>query len=246
MERKWFKIGAGAAISVTTIVGLFYFLVAQYGFVITDKTGNITCEGTYEQPCVSEFVVRNPTRYNVDIYTKNQTKLEFSPDIRDYALFYKDNRCTATGNCRCELKNGQKIGFAGWRCVDFTNKTKPRADTTYVFRFAAYSQTTFLLAGIKEDPKDTIKWTFGTPNAELDPFWYGSTLITGNAQYTIASNITGLINFPFILQGSCPISANMTNSLGTTYNISFSCSGSNVQLNLTNASLGNNILRVLF
>ncbi len=171
MERRWLKTGAGIAVGVVTIISLFVLLQTNFGFIITDLTGNFSCEGTYENPCISEFVVKNPTKYNVDIYSKDQVKLDFSPGIKDYALFVPDGRCTATGKCACEMKNGEKLGFKGLRCVDFTNKTKPRQDKVYNFRFQRYSTTEFTLAGIKNNPKDEIKWTFGTNDVELDPVW---------------------------------------------------------------------------
>jgi len=192
--RRWLKIGGGIAASVTTIIGLFLLLQTQFGFEINDLTGNFTCLGTYENPCISEFEVRNPTMYNVDIYSKDQVKLNFSPEIKDWALFVPDGRCSATGKCACELKNGQRLGFEDWRCVDFTNKTKPRADRVYNFRFKRYSTTKFKLAGIKKDPRNTIKWTFGAKGGELDPLWKGfsdETDINKNANY----KKTSLSNF---------------------------------------------------
>ncbi len=171
MARRWFKIGTGKAIGVTTILTLFALLSSLYGFEINDLTGDIVCEGTYENPCISKFEVRNPNAFDVDIYSADQVKLEFSPDIKDYALFVPDGRCSATGKCACEMKNGEKLGFKGLRCVDFTNKTKPRQDKVYNFRFSRYSTDEFTLAGIKNNPKDEIKWTFGTNDVELDPIW---------------------------------------------------------------------------
>jgi len=165
--RKWMKIGAGAAVTVTTFTGLFLYLVVTYGFIITDLTGNFSCEGTYENPCVSEFKVRNPTRYNVDIYNQNEIQLDFSPELKDFSLFVKDGRCK-TG---CGAPNG--LQFPGWRHTDFTNETKPRKDKVYVFRFPSYRTKYFLLAGIKNDPTDTIKWGFGTNGSYLDPVWEG-------------------------------------------------------------------------
>ena len=158
--RRWVRVGSGIAISVTTIVGLFVLLSLNFGFQITDITGDIICEGTYTNPCISEFNVNNPTRYDVDIYSKNQTKLDFSPQIKDYALFVPDGRCSATGSCACELKDGRLIGFENWRCVDFTNKTKSQDKLLYNFRFKKYSTTKFRLVGIKNNPGETIEWGF--------------------------------------------------------------------------------------
>lgn len=173
MSRRWMRIGSGIAASVTTILGLFLLLQTNFGFQINDITGDIICEGTYENPCISEFEVKNPTMYDVDIYSKDQVKLDFSPNIKDYGLFVPDGRCSATGKCACELKDGRKLGFKGLRCVDFTNKTKPRSDKVYNFRFPKYSTTTFTLAGIKNNPSDDIKWGFGTNDEYLDPAWFG-------------------------------------------------------------------------
>lgn len=180
MARRWLKIGGGIAASVTTIIGLFLLLQTNFGFEINDLTGDIICEGTYENPCISEFEVKNPTRYDVDIYSKDQVKLDFSPGIYDYGLFVPDGRCSATGKCACELKDGRKLGFKGLRCVDFTNKTKPRTDKVYNFRFKRYSTTVFTLAGIKNNPSDDIKWGFGTNDEYLDPIWEGIGLPTSN------------------------------------------------------------------
>ncbi len=173
MKRRWLKIRAGVAAAVTTIVGFFVLLSSLYGFTIIDLTGDIVCAGTYENPCISEFEVRNPNAYVVDVYSKDQVKLDFSPDVKDWALFVPDGRCSATGKCACDMQDGSRLGFEDWRCVDFTNKTKPRKDKVYNFRFPAYSRTHFLLAGIKNDPSDEIKWTFGTNEEELDPIWNG-------------------------------------------------------------------------
>jgi hypothetical protein len=168
--RKWLKIGTGVS-AVVSILAFFQLLIILYGFQITDLTGDINCKGTFKNPCISDFDIRNPNPYYVDIYNQNQVKLNFSPEIYDYALFVKDGRCSATGKCACELKDG-RLGFDGWRCVDFTNKTKPRRDKNYTFRFPAYTTKHFRIAGIKNNQKDTVKWGINLQRGELDPIWY--------------------------------------------------------------------------
>ena len=69
------------------------------------------------------------------------------------------------------MDDGKRIGFDGWRCVDFTNKTKPLKDKVYVFRFPRYSTKEFKLVGIKQNTYDKIKWGFGTQDSYLDPVW---------------------------------------------------------------------------
>jgi hypothetical protein len=173
--RKWLKIGAGTGAGIVGLLAFFQILIILYGFQITDLTGDIYCYGSFEDPCISEFDIRNPNPYYVDIYNQDQVKLDFSPEIEDYALFVQDKRCTATGNCRCELKDGRKIGFEDWRCVDFTNKTKPRKDKEYNFRFPAYTTKHFLIAGIKKNLGD-VKWGISLERGELDPIWKGLNL----------------------------------------------------------------------
>jgi len=190
VNRRWLKIGSGIAAGTTTIVGIFILLSLTYHFQIIDLTGNISCEGSYLNPCISEFDVKNPNSFYVDIYSKDQVRLDFSSRIRDWALFVADGRCSATGQCACILRNGQKLGFNGWRCVDFTNQTKPRADKEYIFRFDKYSTTKFRLAGIKYHSEDNIKWSFEAMNETLDPVWLPFNRTRTNIEYTRSSEKT--------------------------------------------------------
>jgi hypothetical protein len=240
MERRWLKIGAGVAGGVTTIIGLFALFSVLYNFQIIDLTGNIICEGTYENPCISEFEVRNPNAYVVDIYSKDQVKLDFSPEIYDYALFVPDGRCSATGSCACILKDDRKLGFEDWRCIDFTNKTKPRSDKVYNFRFPAYSTTKFRLVGIKEKPQDTIKWSFSTNDKELDPIWIGKkSNINNNAQITSHPlfNVSFSNGIFFIYDTEIDVVINYSNQVKHISNDSFS-SQINFQTNLMQESIG--------
>lgn len=214
-NRRWFKIGTGAAASVTTFVALFFFLQMQYGFLITNLSGDVICDGSMQDPCITDLKIQNPTKYNIDIYSKDQIKLDFSPQIKDYAFFTKDGRCSANGACRCELEDGSLIGYKGWRCVDFTNKTKARQDTSYVYRFAPYSYTDFRLVGFKNDPGqsvivdlglnqsgETIKWlskkTTSTIKIFLDEGAYGEILIEENGSlvqdYKLIENDASIVN----------------------------------------------------
>ncbi len=170
MGRRWFKIGAGSAVGVTTIIGLFLFLISHYGFEITG-TDDI-CAGTLGDPCISYIGIKNPTRDYVDVFNQNQIQLEFSPSVKDYYLFRKDGRCK--GGDSCAAPNG--ISLPGWSFIDFTNETKPLKDKVYVYRFPAYTTKEFLLWGLKHNPTDRVKWALtldleGLRNGELDPIW---------------------------------------------------------------------------
>ena len=178
MARRWFKIGAGVAAGVTTIVALFALLVINFGFDITGTDD--FCRGTYDGidpwkgPCISYINVTNPTNADVDVYNQNQISLQFSPSVPEFYLFRKDGRCR--GGSSCAAPNG--ISLKGWNFIDFTNATKPVADKAYVYRFPAKTTKEFLLWGLKNDAQDKIKWTFITGEGELDPTWFPAEGLT--------------------------------------------------------------------
>jgi len=170
MPRKYFTIGKGIAASVVTLVGLFFILntVYDFNFVGTDDV----CHGTLSDPCISYINITNPSIYNVDIYNKDQIKLEFSPTVKEYYLFRKDGRCR--GGKSCAAPNG--ISLTGWNYIDFTNATKPLENRKYVYRFTARTTKEFLLWGLKVKPEDKVKWDFITEKGILDPVWDGAEI----------------------------------------------------------------------
>jgi hypothetical protein len=131
-----------------TLVALFLAL-QLWGLQIVDVSGDVYCTDT----CVSYFSVRNPTYRSIYIYNRNEIKLEFVPEIKDYQLYVKYYR--------------------KWIPMDFTMETRlgnvPK-DRKYVFVFPRYSIKHFKLVG-KKDSWKNIKWTFGTPFETLDPKW---------------------------------------------------------------------------
>ena len=165
----------------STLLGLFAILMAV-GLQITDISGDFSCEGTLESPCMSQLRISNPTAKNIYVYNKGGFKIDFSPNIKDYAFFVKDGRCSGklTGSsCSCYVMNGTEIAYKGWRCLDFTNRTKPSQKRLYMYKWPAYSTKEHLLVGFKYNPTDEIKWTTGMYDEngnlvdELDPIWFG-------------------------------------------------------------------------
>lgn len=187
MRFKRLYLGVGS-----TIIGLFTILMLL-GLQITSPDGDFECTGDYrtEQecnslnlvfgrecgPCTSRVNIYNPTVKNIFVYNKEEFQIGFSPNILDSAFYVKDGRCSGklTGSsCSCYLKDGSEYAIKGWRCVDFTNRTKPRKDRIYVFRWGAYDTRQHLLIGFKESPKDQIKWGMGIKDLDyLDPIWQG-------------------------------------------------------------------------
>ena len=157
------KIVGGAIVTVTTL----FLALMMVGFTITGSDD--VCQGTPEDPCISYGKICNLGPDNYDIYNPNNIKLDFSPTIKDYWIFFKDGRVKK----EFLFEKGINASTEGWRYENFTDATKPRSDRIYVHRFARYSCQDYMLVGLKEDPDDFIKWGVGVSDEYLDPFWYG-------------------------------------------------------------------------
>ena len=192
-SSKYAKIAGGAIITITS---LFFVLMAM-GFEITGTDD--VCLGTPEDPCVSYGKICNLGPNNYDIYNPDEVKMDFSPNIPNSWMFFKDGRVKK----QFLYEQGINASTRGWRYENFTNATKPRKDRIYVHRFARYSCQDYMLVGLKENPDDLIKWGVGVGNEYLDPVWYGenesaaTTSITGNfsvelgRQVNITANLSG-------------------------------------------------------
>lgn len=181
-------------IPLITITSLFLVLMAV-GFEITGS--NDQCLGTKDDPCISYGKICNLGPDNYDIYNPDSIKLDFSPEIKDYWMFFKDGRVKK----QFLYDLGVNADTAGWRYENFTNATKPRSDRVYVHRFARYSCQDYMIVGLKNNPEDIIKWGFGVKGEYLDPFWYAvnetpNTEITSlnlelGTEINITTNLSG-------------------------------------------------------
>jgi hypothetical protein len=149
---------------LVTIISLVLVL-QSLGFVITGSDD--ICAGTIDDPCVSYGQICNRGPDNYDIYNKDGLKLDFSPSVKDYWMFFKD------GRVRKEflIPRGVQFSTKGWRFENFTNATKPRKDRVYVHRFPAYKCQDYMIVGLKNSPNDKVKWGFGVDDEYLDPVW---------------------------------------------------------------------------
>ena len=167
LENSKYALLIGGAI--VTIIGLFSVLQIL-GFEISGSDD--ICDGTTSDPCVSYGKVCNLGYDDYDIYNPESIKLNFTPDIPDYWIFFKD------GRYKKEFLTplGIEHSTVGWRYENFTNDTKPRSDRVYVHRFAKYSCQEYMLVGLKNSPSDEVKWGFGVKNEYLDPTWLSKQL----------------------------------------------------------------------
>ncbi len=195
LGRETGKYAGMAGGAIVTILALFLVL-AILNFEITGS--NDSCLGTSEDPCVSYGKICNLGPDNYDIYNPESVEIDFSPEVEQSWIFFKDGRVKK----EFLIPKGIDHSTAGWRFENFTNATKPRKDRVYVHRFARYSCQDYMLVGLKRNPEEIIKWGLGVEEEYLDPFWYGindtanisvSTLYMElGTQVNISTNLTGL------------------------------------------------------
>ena len=243
---KYAEIAGGAIVTLTAL----FFVLMVLGFEITGSDD--ICLGTPNDPCISYGKICNLGPDNYDIYNPNGFKLDFSPTIKDYWIFFKDGRVKKQFLYDIGINHSTK----GWRYENFTDATKPRKDRVYVHRFARYSCQEYMLVGLKENPDDFIKWGVGVGTEYLDPYWYG---INDTANISVSNNITlelnSQINITTNLSGASTVCVDIDHpSYGNEYvcgspnanflfNISYfrknELNNTNTTQNLTYASKGN-------
>jgi len=220
-SSKYAKIAGGAIITVTS---LFFVLMAM-GFEITGSDD--ICLGTPEDPCISYGKICNLGPDNFDIYNPDEVKMDFSPTVKNYWMFFKDGRVKK----QFLYDQGINASTKGWRYENFTDATKPRKDRIYVHRFARYSCQEYMLVGLKEKPEDLIKWGVGVGAEYLDPFWYGEA----TADTLVSGNISMEIGFPL------NFTTNLTGATTTCVNIDHPDYGDNYTCGTPNANFTLNI-----
>ena len=92
MASKSKYIGAGTILTIGALL-LWFVLSADFD---VQTSGDINCRGTIEDPCISYINVTfnpvNPIYGAFYIYNRDEVKLDFSPEIKNYALCKKDGR----------------------------------------------------------------------------------------------------------------------------------------------------------
>ena len=181
LGRSTGKYALIAGGSLATITSLFFVLM-YLGIQIAGS--NDVCLGTPNDPCVSYGSICNYGPDNYDIYNPDGVKMDFSPTLQNYWMFFKDGRVKK----EMLYDVGVNASTRGWRYENFTNATRPVSSALYVHRFARYSCQDYMLVGLKNNPNDVIKWGVGVGSEYLDPFWYGVGNDTANI--AVSNNIT--------------------------------------------------------
>jgi hypothetical protein len=81
--------------SLTTLIALLIYLSTLQGVIIT-TSGNIRCEGTLTNPCVSYFNITS-NYYTLKFFNTSNQKLSFTPDTKNYTMYrYLNKKWTET------------------------------------------------------------------------------------------------------------------------------------------------------
>ena len=166
-EQTMFKwaLGAGIPSGIAGFTLLFLYLSTLGLIDVTSYSGDSTCAGTIEDPCLAfiEFTAMEdifiyPTGYD----PWGRRTLFFTDEGLESWKIYR-----SWGSIWREIKLNETC--KGTWCGGAGNKN------LYSFAFREGREYTIKIEALKKDPTQTIKWGFGP----VDPFWYGvpSTII---------------------------------------------------------------------
>lgn len=147
-------------IGILTVLGFLGWFANSNNFDL-EISGDIYCQ----EECRSYFNITSKY-YTYYLYNKEGVKLDFLPEIKDYAICKPDKRCKSCGGCP-----------EGWREIDFASPYTKRYK--YVYKFYKGKKETFMIIGHKE-PFETIKWGINAVNEYRDPIWIGSENVSVN------------------------------------------------------------------
>jgi len=208
IKKNWKKFAGGVGIPV--VIFLFWFW-AQAGMItITGHTGDMVCAGTESDPCIAEInftVTANESiflyRTNYDPWGRNVSMVGFDKPLRDWKMY----RSWGDGWREIPLDEGCTGSWCGcyWCRKDNTAE--------YAMAFRPDRDYEIRIVGYKENPKEDIKWSFGT----LDPVWYGTGASAPNKPTLNAPSPSGTI----IFDKNATLNVTVTDPDGDIMNVSF-------------------------
>lgn len=158
IKQNALKYGLPAGIA--TFALLFWYLVLIGSIVITGHSGDMTCKGTLEDPCLAyinftanEDIFIYPVNY--DPYGRN-TPFGTDKELREWHIY------RSWGSGWREIKLNET-------CTDTWCGAPPNSpDNKYAFAFREGRDYQIKIVAYKIKPDENIKWSFG----QLDPTWY--------------------------------------------------------------------------
>ena len=141
-----------------------------------ERMGDVTCAGTYEEPCEWGYNITLTTIQVYYIQNKNGTQFDFMPEVKD---FYN---CKKDGRYRFEKHKDrtQHPCGLGWREFDW--KTPLTSKYKYINKFYKNKKQEFKIVVFKHNPEDVIKFGGSITKDEFDPYFYGNLNIVQNCK----------------------------------------------------------------
>ncbi len=141
------------------IFGLFIFLASSGSITITGYSGNMTCAGTLEEPCLA--YLNFSANKDIYIYPTNDSVWAFNaspPDLMKSVVM-------------------QRSWGSSWRTIDLSKAYS--GAVKYAVKFSMGQNYSLRFIGYKNNINDTIKWSFGdktflfSDDSYVDPVWIG-------------------------------------------------------------------------
>lgn len=188
------KIIVGSSAVGVTVVSILAYLLTIPGIIIT-TSGDIKCDGTIANPCVSYFNITS-TNFTLKFFNVSKQKMNFAPDIKDYTIY----KLTSTGK---------------WTSTKFPiNMTK---GTLYQFKVIGYKNTPTQRVKWGVEFGDAIAdpwWDVNYANKRLYSVFNPSAT---DSWFPILVNVTVLTNFQADLKDFRSVDSIETNGLKYNY-----------------------------
>jgi len=185
---KW-AMGVGIPGGIAGFSLIFLYLSTFDLIEVNGFTGDITCAGTVENPCLAfiNFTAREdiflyPLQY--DPWDRT-TPFQTDKDLESWKMY----RSWGKGWREINLHETCKGTWCGGKYGSSSN--------LYSFAFRKDRDYQIKIEAVKKDPKDDVKWSF---TEYVDPFWYGigATNISATeisielgSQVNITANVSG-------------------------------------------------------
>jgi len=182
--KKW-AIRTGIPAGIAGFSLLIYYLVFIEAIIINGASGDLTCAGTIEDPCLAfvnftanEDIFLYPLDY--DPWGRN-TPFETDKELESWKIYrswnyYPYDEINGPNDWR-EIKLNETC--KGTWCGGKYGTT----DNKYSFAFREGRDYIIKIEAFKKDPTETIKWSFGP----LDPVWssYGEVDLLYNTDHCL-------------------------------------------------------------
>lgn len=178
---KKVALKTGIPIGIAGFALLFWYLIFIESIIVTGYSGDMTCAGTEENPCLA--FINFTAKEDIFLYP-----MDYDPWGRD-TPFETDKKLKSWKMYRSWGKSWREIKLDQTCKYTWCGAPPNSPDNKYSFAFREGRNYTVKIEALKKNPYETIKWGFGP----VDPFWYGidatPTILATNITMELGSQI---------------------------------------------------------